>query len=281
MPTTSMVYDRWKDFLLLPDPKLRNRRNRAARLLGPPLMPRPLKASIHNGFLTWTWYRNERYGSRRSPELQTAPPQLCFAFAGLAQASDEDIRSFAEQWGPLNRHRREAERVDHWRRYARLAQALMRFTAQVISGGHGEQEDWRVICRVISQFPEVRSLELQGLTDQEQMAIVAAAVNIWFDQAREHGILTMLGGDLQVRPHASGLFGVLITQIAHVIARSDQTAVCAGCRYPFKPERPITRGTREYCEPCRKKKRPQRDASRDWRRRAKEQEAACVTGEKV
>lgn len=272
-----MAYDRWKDFLVLRDPKLRNRRNRPARLVGPPLMPRPLKASIHNGFLTWTWYRNERRGGRRTPELQTAPPQLYLAFAGLAQASDEDIRSFAERWGPLNHGAREEEKVDDWRRYARLAQALMRFTAQVISGSNGKEEDWRVIC----QSTPVQDLELQELTDQGQMAIVAAAVNIWFDKAREHGILTMLGGDLQVRPHASGLFGFLITQIAHVIARSDQMAVCAGCHNPFPPVRPITRGTREYCGRCRKAKVPQRDASRDWRSRAKEKEAAGATREKV
>jgi hypothetical protein len=261
-----MVYDRWKDFLVVSDPKLRNRRNRAARLVGPPLMPRPLRAAIHNGSLNWTWYANERDGSHKSPALQTAPPQLCFAFARLAQASDEGIRRFAEQWGPLNRDRREEESVDHWRRYARLAQALMRFTAQVISGGHGDVEDWRVIC----QSTPVQALELRGLKDQEQMAIVAAAVNIWFDQAREHGILTMLGGDLQVRPHASNLFGVLITQVAHVIARADQMAVCAGCPDPFMPVRPITRGSRQYCERCRKMKKPQRDASRDWRRRAQQ-----------
>jgi hypothetical protein len=267
-PGRSMAYDRWKDFLTLPKRDLRDRRNRVARLVGPPLMPRPLEASIQNGFLTWTWYSGETDGSRHSPALQTAPSRLCFAFARLAQASDEDILCFAKQWGPLNRDRREEESMDHWRRYARLAQALMRFTAQVISGDHGDEEDWREIC----QSTPVHDLELKGLKDHEQMAIIAAAVNIWFDQAREHGILTMLGRDLQVMPHASALFGVLITQIAHVIARSDQMAVCAGCSNPFEPERPITRGSRQYCKSCRKKKVPQRHASWDWRRRNQEKD---------
>jgi hypothetical protein len=102
------------------------------------------------------------------------------------------------------------------------------------------------------------------------MAILASAVNFRFDQARRHGILTMVHRDLQVRPYASDLFGVLITQIAHVITRSDQTAVCASCRNPFTPKRPLVRGSRQYCIPCRKAKVPQRDASRDWRRRVRE-----------
>jgi hypothetical protein len=126
----------------------------------------------------------------------------------LAQASEEDVRSFAEKWGPLNRHKRQVESVKSWRHYARLAQALMRFTAQLTSGGRGDEKDWGVIC---SSTP-LKGFALHGLKEQEQMAVVAAAVNIWFAKARQHGILTMPGGDLQVQPHASNLFGVLVTK---------------------------------------------------------------------
>jgi hypothetical protein len=260
-----MGSNRLKDFLTLPQS------TRPARLAGPPLMPRPLNAFIHDGLLTWSWYaKYESDGYRKAPALQAAPPTLCFAFAGLAQGSEEQIRRFAKRWGPLSRQLRQEESVDSWRRYARLAQGLLRFSADVNSGGRGEEEDWRVICK----STPAKELDRRDITVPGQIAIVAAAVNTWFAQAREHGILTMLGDDLQVRPHASSLFGVLVTQIAHVIARSDQTAVCAGCRDPFKPKRPITRGLRQYCNGCRKKKMPQRDASRDWRRRTREKQGA-------
>ena len=156
-----------------------------------------------------------------------------------------------------------------WRQYARLAQALLRFTADVHSGGRGYEKDWRVIC----QFTRAKILERERGGRKLQIAIVGLAVNTWFDQARGHGILTMVDNDLQVRPFASNLFGVLITQIAHAIARSDQKAVCAGCRNTFSPTRPLVRGLRQYCNVCRKKKVPQRDAARDWRRRARESQA--------
>jgi hypothetical protein len=144
-----------------------------------------------------------------------------------------------------------------------LAQALMRYTAMLQSGGAGDEDDWDVICK----STPAKDLDRKGMYKGTQLAIVASAVNLWFAAAPGHGILTMMDGELQVEPHASGLFGVLITQIAHVIARSDQTALCAGCHNPFHRDRPITRGVRNYCKSCRKAKVPQRDASRDWRRR--------------
>ena len=185
-----MSYDPWEDFLALPKP------SRLARLVGPPLMPQPVEASVRDGFLTWTWYSDEVDGSRKSPKLQPAPPRLCLTFARLAQASDEDIRRFAKKWGPLNRHKRQVESLKTWRRYARLAQALMRFVARLISGGRGDQKDWRLIC----SSTRLKGLESQGLKEREQMAIVAAAVNIWFARARQHGVLAMVGEDLPGQP---------------------------------------------------------------------------------
>jgi hypothetical protein len=260
-PNDSKASNWWEDFLKLPN------RSRAARLIGPAPMPLPLKAEVHDGSLTWTWYDPyESDGRRKAPILRAAPASLCFDFARLGQASDEQIRRFADRWGPLHFDSRPEESLATWRRYARLAQALLRFTAELSSGGLGDEEDWRVIC----QSTPAKDLERLGLSRGTQIAIVAAAVNTWFAQARGHGILAIQDNDLQVRPYASNLFGVLVTQIAHVIARSDQKAVCAGCRNTFRPTRPIVRGSRQYCDVCRKKGVPQRDASRDWRRRARE-----------
>jgi hypothetical protein len=65
------------------------------------------------------------------------------------------------------------------------------------------------------------------------------------------------------------LFGILITQIAHVIAHADQSVVCAGCKHVFTPRRPLSHGARQYCQSCRRRKVPRRDASRAFRTRAK------------
>ena len=107
----------------------------------------------------------------------------------------------------------------------------------------------------------------------ERRAVVGGAVNKWFAAAAGHRILDLVDGTLQVRPAASNLFGVLIVQIAYVLSRCDEAAVCAGCKKPFQPKRPISRGIRQYCRSCRQAKVPQRDAARDWRRRVRDNKA--------
>src|ERR1700675_4458907 len=94
---TSISSERLKDYLALSRRNLGNRANRVARLSGAPLMAAPLDATLRDGFLTWTCYSDELDGPRRSPASQAAPPQLCFAFARLAQASDEGVRRFAKK----------------------------------------------------------------------------------------------------------------------------------------------------------------------------------------
>src|SRR3984885_9702784 len=118
-PKRSTIRDLPKDFLAVP------RKDRSARLMGTPWLPRPITALLdRDGYLTWTWYKAEKGGSAVPPQLQRPPNGLCFAFAQLAHASDEEIRKFAARWGPLGIESR-GERVEDWRRSARFAQAQL------------------------------------------------------------------------------------------------------------------------------------------------------------
>ena len=247
-----------KDFLALP------KKSRAARVISPSL-PKPREAFLdRHGYLTCTWYATHVRGAqRKSPPLQKLPATLCFDFARLADAPHEQIRRFTKNYGLLGLEERAEEHVDAWSKWARLARALLRFAGERATGGSGEEEDWKTIC----EYAFSLALDRHRMHAHQQMAIAAAAVNKWFAKATGHRILEVVDGELQVRPGASNLFGILISQIARVMARSDQTVVCAGCKVPFLPTRPLVRGSRQYCTRCRKAKVPQRDASRDWRRR--------------
>lgn len=247
-------------------------KQRMAALLGPPRLPRPWVATLSGGVLRWSWYphftkhgkRLEKAGGRHQPpELQKPASDLCFRFAQLASGSDEQIRAFAERWGPLNIEPRAEEDLAQWRHYAELAAALLRFSAGQPPSGGGSEADWLTICESTSAGQIDRAL----LSMAHQRAVLAMAVNTWFAKTRGHRILDVVYAQLQVRPNASNLFGVLVTQIAHVIARSDELAVCAGCHNSFRPKRRLSRGQRQYCNVCRKSKVPQRDAARDWRLR--------------
>ena len=223
-------------------------------------LPQPLSATVNQrGYMHWRWKSDFMLLSK----LHAPPSTLCLDFAGLADGSDEEICKFAAEWGPLGPDARKTEeRVQMWRRYAKLARALLRFTAERLNDGKGRDEDWKTICK----WMPFRPLPRMSKTSESEM--VVSAVNDWFDRARGHGILDMLDNQPQIAPHAAFLFGILITQIAHLIARSDQVVVCSGCKRPFIPGRPLSRGSRQPCKSCRKKKIPQRDASHDWRRRS-------------
>jgi hypothetical protein len=255
-----------KDFLGIPS------KDRAARLLGPPRFPRPTLATLDGGFLRWKWYRHlrehgqriEEAGARRlAPGLQKLPTDLCFRFAQLASGSNEQIRVFAERWGPLGIDARAEEEIAQWRDYTTLAAALLRFAAAKGTRGRGSDTDWATIC----MSTQAKEVDRSHMGIAQQRAIAALAVNTWFTKASGHRILDLVDSQLQVRPGASNLLGVLVTQIAHVMARSDERALCANCKRQFRPKQRLSRGSRQYCPTCRKAKVPQRDASRDWRRR--------------
>lgn len=271
-----MTSDQIQDFLTV------RGRFRTARTVPVPLAARPVAAFLKDGYLTWTWddsknieqlnalcerlKKNLKITVKRVIPLEPrkCPGTLCFDFARLAEGSDENIRRFAAKWGPLNFAKRAEEHIGVWRQYTRLALALLRFAADQLSGGPGLPDDWRTICESISNS----SLTRIGMPRSFQMAIVAASINTWFAHAGGHSIVGVTkDGNIQVQPQANKLFGILITQIAHVIARSDQTVVCAGCKGPFPPKRRLVRGIRQYCELCRKRRIPACHAARDWRRR--------------
>jgi hypothetical protein len=224
------------------------------RLYDPAAVPRPRAAALSPaGYLSCKW--------SEPPKLRRPPDDLCFRFAKLAEGSDEAIRCFARNWGLLNLHVRAEEHVDEWRQYGRLAAAILRLSAQHLRGDRAAESDWATICRWlevknVTQVP--RDLEL---------TLLAAAVNLWYTRAQGHSVLDLDQESLIIRPQASTLFGVLITQIAHVIAGTDQHAVCSGCKRNFAPKRGQSRGVRRYCKKCRRRKIPQRDAAREWRRR--------------
>ena len=266
MPATRDL-DLAKNILALPN------RDRLARLFGPPPLPRPERAFLDsNGFLAWSWYRQsprgtkeEKRARRPPPDLQKPSPGLCVRFSQLAHGTDEQIRLFAERWGPLGRTARVEEHVDDWRKDASLAAALLQFTADQANGRRGNDEDWSTIC----ESTAAQEIDRSRMRIPEQRVIVALAVNAWFAGNRGYRLLEVVDKQFQVRPGASNLLGVIIAQVAHAITRADELTVCAGCRGRFRPKRPLSHGSRQYCHACRRAKIPQRDAARDFRRRAK------------
>src|SRR5258707_8100623 len=122
-----------KDILRLQDGSI-------PRLYDPAAVPRPRAAVLSpEGYLSCKW--------SEPPKLVSPPDDLCFRFAKLAEGSDEAIRRFVRNWGMLNLHVRLEEHVGDWRRCARLADAILRLSAQRLTGDRAAESDWATICR--------------------------------------------------------------------------------------------------------------------------------------
>src|SRR5712692_4292193 len=83
-------------------------RQRAARLIHPPALPRAQGASLdRDGYLLWSPF---------SPtDTCKVPATLCFDFARLAQGSDKQILRFAGKWGRLGSEIGNEQHVKQWR----------------------------------------------------------------------------------------------------------------------------------------------------------------------
>jgi hypothetical protein len=135
---------------------------------GTRLVPRQIK--VRKGCLAWAAVRDWQNDTRADTSTQGALD----GFARLAEATDSEILSFAQLWGPLvlckehNLHachrpiqtairtglrceprrlatREYIEPLDSWRGYAKRALVLLRLAAELRTGGPGSLEDWRVL----------------------------------------------------------------------------------------------------------------------------------------
>jgi hypothetical protein len=216
---------------------------------------RPENAKIDaQGRLNWKWSHPNR--------TQRLPPDLCFRFARLSTATDEEVRKFAARWGPLRIRLEPSESLAEWREYTKLAQSIFRQLTD-----ERQVEDWKRICEWIA--PGAGLAEAGPVPHSFEMVLIAAALNKWFGQARGNQILEIVGPRYQTRPTSATLFGALACQIAYKLSVADETVLCAGCATPFTPKRTPSRGARQYCPKCRRAKVPQRDAARDYRKRSR------------
>lgn len=229
------------------------RGQRSGRVGSSNVFLRPLSAAVDEvGRLTWKWPEHNK--------VQRFPLNLCFVLARLGEASDGEVRAFAARWGPLRINPQLKETASEWRDYARLAQSNFRWMIP-----RRQPEDWKRICEWLP--PGAQIAEAGPLPRDIEMALTAAAVNLWYNRAHGHQILEVVGKRFQARIAGTTLLGALAAQIAYKLAVLDQPIICAGCPNAFTPKPPPSRGSRQYCPDCLRKQIPQRDAARDFRKR--------------
>ncbi|HVB13761.1 MAG TPA: hypothetical protein VNH38_03265 [Candidatus Dormibacteraeota bacterium] len=111
-------------------------------------------------------------------------------------------------------------------------------------------------------------------TPAGQQTALAAFVDRWLELGAVRPVFQWTDQGPRLSFNAGGLFGALAVHLAVRVMNAQGWATCSGCGAPYAPWRQEPVGRRTYCDGCRKKRVPVRDAARDYRAR----EHAKATG---
>ena len=231
-----------------------------------------------DGVLSWKWQSPAQWTSSGSTRSTARQPRkvdsmLWRKFAALSFGSDEDIRKFAGRWGWLRGG--PTETIAEWRRFATLANTLVRSSVALANGDLWENNDWRIIGDWVGYDYKPHLRRPERISDARsrdpelflRRGLIAQALNRWFAESKGNYLLTVVKEELVIEPSANTLFGILVLQLAHRITRAQEMVVCFHCKALFSPARAPSHGTRQFCAKCRRKGKPQMYAARDYRRR--------------
>ena len=164
--------------------------------------------------------------------------------------------------------------MSQWRRFARVAGAILNLSQDLTDGGIGKGTDWRVIAEFDRLLPfSSRAITLAELgvfgsspkrkatptalkeAALEARAVVSDFVNQWveFGNVRPHMLwqtgepTVQLAGGL----YRGSLFGALAVHLLELAGRYV-IANCSGCRKFYHPEIRPKSGQDRFCEQCRK-----------------------------
>jgi hypothetical protein len=191
------------------------------------------------GVLSWTWFSPEQEtckGYARKIRTTAHQPRKVDAalwrrFAALSFGSDEDIRQFAAKWGPLRE--KQTETITEWRRFANLANALIRSSVALTHDELGTDDDWRAICAWLRcdaasylDLPPQKSAG-QGRTQLEfarylRRLLLVQALNKWFAETKGNRLLRLVRNQPVIEPFSTSLFGILALQLAYRITRAQE-----------------------------------------------------------
>jgi hypothetical protein len=228
----------------------------------------------------------ERYDDLLSLKWVKNPPgRLITEFCGLAEASEESIVAFAQEYGLLGYckpHHMPAGHDDKcgeepawqepfadWRLAARNLGALLRLGLDLSRRGRGAPEDWEIVFGADWK---------QRLDKDDQLAFLAAFDVMMRRWGRVRPILTMNRGHFSWLLCGPGYSTMLAAALAHQAAAyllgARTILLCSGCTKPFRSERFRNPERRAFCPTCGEAA-AQRAASRDYyRRKAKARAAA-------
>jgi hypothetical protein len=153
------------------------------------------------------------------------------------------------------------EPVNAWRTWARRAHGLLAVAAALRQNDRGAESDWRIATDTTMETPRTRTEGWRVLAYFADYWLKAADVRPWL-QFQDEVVRLTLGSDWGHSP----LFGAIAVQLVLAIGGAQGFVVCDACGNVYAPQRTPRAGERHYCQTCRDRKIPQRDAASRYRR---------------
>jgi hypothetical protein len=167
------------------------------------------------------------------------------------------------------------EPIAVWHRFARNVKALLNIAAQLNQGKMARWEDWQTFYEVDEAYELDDPKEQPFMKNvQEARKTLASEVDEWITVGQ---VRPRIEWDNKTRKWrfsldavSSGpnLFGLLALNLSLAIAGTE-LAVCCGCQKSYSPVRRPNSERRNYCDECRSRKVPERDAAREYRKRTR------------
>ena len=228
--------------------------------------------------------------NRQTKQQEKRPaPALLQEFIELDEKEPEAFRNYAARWGvfglckhslphmhnwPTGTKGRGCvpqgfpeecwEPLSTWRNLVSRFLACLRIAASIHSGTKARPEDWE---RVVGHH-------MQGSPKKKQIGFFVSQVNNDLYLSRVNPTIAHQKGNFAIEIGSPGwvnLYGALTCQLALATCRTDGLAHCSACGRPFviTGRRPNP-NRRSYCSACGLLA-AQRDASRDYRKRKREE----------
>ena len=239
------------------------------------------------------WESDRSIGWQHGTKNVYPNSKLLLEFAGLAEAEAGAILNFAGRWGALElcyEHLQPAsycgcqvfsvkpepetvwflEPLSGWRHYAAIARSLLSVAHCLNQRTAIKEDDWQVI----GQLAGIGGSDFfrRGDSRRDAWRRLEVALNVWLSLGGVRIVLHRASTNWNVglggRPAIGNwLFGAIGVQLMLAITNTDGVAFCSGCGKFFLPSRRPNPKRRRYCEECKKRKMPGRDAARDYRAR--------------
>ena len=178
-------------------------------------------------------------------------------FLALSDGATDDLRKFAERYGPLGKLKPmggERESLEDWRHCIARARALLAIANKLQQGQFLSDQDCAMLgCERFSVGTSTARPPRELIRSLERFALINAVNQIlWLWDVRP-SVSWRPGSEVHLELGGPTLLSGIGALLLSAICRSDRPLLCSACGKPYWPSRKPRDGENHFCQECGKK----------------------------